>query len=416
MHGFADYTSAQLWIQADAPGPIEVTWQPGGDAPARSASLSAGAANDNVVIARLTGLTPGTRVSYVVAGDNDRREGSVQTQAYWSRPSDARDITIAFGSCFYLADADPRWGNQSYGGEYEIFDAIASKQPDLMLWMGDYLYFQPQDELDPVAMNARYRRQRGFAPLARLLTATTHLATWDDHDYGPNDADMSYVMKGTSLELFQRYWANPSYGLPGTPGVFTRARIGDVDIFLLDDRFYRSANDALDGPDKTMFGAQQLVWLRNALVYSKAHIKLVVNGSQLWNEANRFEGWNHFALERKAFADWLVAQKIGGLIFLTGDRHFTELLRIARPDAQPLYEFTSSPLTSGPFDIQERAERTNPALVPDTFVAKRQFGMIRITGPGNDRHLALESYDAKGALLWHKELSARELAFTSKSQ
>ena len=58
-----------------------------------------------------------------------------------------------------------------------------------------------------------------------------------------------------------------------------------------------------------MFGAQQLAWLRNALIYSRAPIKLVVNGSQMWNRANRFEGWNHFATEQRAFADWLVAQR-----------------------------------------------------------------------------------------------------------
>src|SRR5256885_9922577 len=57
--------------------------------------------------------------------------------------------------------------------------------------------------------------------------------------------------------------------ISGTPGVFGRARFGDVDIFLLDDRYYRSANKLLDGPDKTMFGAKQLEWLKNALVRSE---------------------------------------------------------------------------------------------------------------------------------------------------
>ena len=76
-----------------------------------------------------------------------------------------------------------------------------------------------------------------------------------------------------------------------------------------------------------MFGAQQLAWLRNALIYSDAPIKLVVNGSQMWNRVNRFEGWNHFATEQRAFADWLIAQRIDGVVFLSGDRHFTELLR-----------------------------------------------------------------------------------------
>ncbi|HEX6944605.1 MAG TPA: hypothetical protein VF196_00320, partial [Casimicrobiaceae bacterium] len=27
MHGYADVTSAMLWVQADAPGPVEVSWR-----------------------------------------------------------------------------------------------------------------------------------------------------------------------------------------------------------------------------------------------------------------------------------------------------------------------------------------------------------------------------------------------------
>jgi alkaline phosphatase D len=409
MHGFVDYASALVWIQTDAPGPVEIVWRVEGDEQVHRAEFNARAADENVVVARLTGLLPGKQATYAITGDGDHREGLVRAQLRWTRPADAPDIAIAIGSCFFLADANPIWGSQNYGGGYEIFDAIAAKKPDAMVWMGDNLYFQPQDELDPAQMAARYRRQRTFAPLQSLLSSTSNVAIWDDHDYGPNDADLSYTMKGEALTLFRRYWANPSYGLPETAGVFGRARFGDIDIFLLDDRYHRSANNLLDGPDKTMFGAKQLEWLRNALVYSSAPIKLVVNGSQMWNRINKFEGWNHFTAEQRAFADWLLAQRIDGLIFLSGDRHYTELLKVNRIGAYPIYEFTSSPLTSGTFDPP--GESANPDIVPGTYVVKRQFGMIRVTGPGNNRTIALESYDQKGELQWRHEIRARDLAF-----
>jgi len=415
MHGYADYTSALLWVMADAPGPIEISWRPDAQAAEAKLTLDASAASGNVVLARLTGLAPGKAVAYRVAGDGDSRAGTLTSQPYWSKPADARDLAIAFGSCFFLADADPTWGGQDYGGGFGIFDAIAAKKPDLMIWMGDNLYFQDPDELDPAAMAIRYRRQRTFPPLQNLLTAAPHLAIWDDHDYGPNDADMSYVMKGDALQLFRRYWANPSYGLPDVPGIFGRARWGDVDIFLLDDRWYRSANGALDGPGKTMFGAQQLEWLRNALIYSKAPIKLVVNGSQMWNKVNRFEGWNHFATEQRAFSDWLLAQKIDGVIFLSGDRHFGELLKIDRAGTYPLHEFTSSPLTSRPWANPEAGEQQNPDVVPGTLIGRRQFGMIRVSGPESDRSVALESYDGTGKLLWRREVRARDLKSAKSS-
>jgi alkaline phosphatase D len=409
MHGYADYTSALLWVMADAAGPIDITWRPDGEAKERKLTLDASATSGNVVLARLTGLSPGKAALYRVTGDGDSRDGTLTAQPHWSKPAEARELAIAFGSCFFLADPDPIWGGQTYGGGYEIFDAIAAMKPDLMIWAGDNLYFQDSDELDPAAMARRYLRQRTFPPLQKLLTAAPHLAIWDDHDYGPNDADMSYVMKGESLQLFRRYWANPTYGLPDVPGIFGRARWGDVDIFLLDDRWYRSADRSVDGPGKTMFGAQQLAWLRNALIYSNAPIKLVVNGNQMWNRVNRFEGWNHFASEQTAFADWLLAQKIDGLIFLSGDRHFSELLKVDRAGTYPLYEYTSSPLTSRAWADPEAVEKQNPQVVPGTLIGQRQFGMIRVTGPENDRSVALESYDATGKRLWRQEVRARDL-------
>ena len=409
MHGYVDYASALIWIQTDAPGTVDVIWRMEGDADEHRATFDARATENNIVLARLTGLLPGKQVSYAIVGDGERREGVLRAQPRWTRPADAQDIAIAIGSCFFLADANPVWGSQNYGGGYEILDAIAAKKPDVMVWMGDNLYFQPQDELDPASMASRYRRQRTLPSLKTLLTSASHVAIWDDHDYGPNDADLSYTMKGEALTLFRRYWANPSYGLPETPGIFGRARFGDVDIFLLDDRYHRSANKLLDGPGKTMFGAKQLEWLKNALVYSSAPIKLVVNGSQMWNRVNRFEGWNNYSAEQRAFADWLLAQRVDGLIFLSGDRHFTELLKIERVGGYPLFEFTSSPLTSGTFDPP--GEKDNPDIVQGTYVVKRQFGMIRVTGPGNDRTVALESYDQKGELQWRHEIRARNLGF-----
>ena len=411
MHGYADYTSALVWVQADAAGPVTIRWQPEG-ATERRLELSADADRDHVVVARLTGLRPGGSAVYSIQAGADARDGRVRAQPYWSKSADAPPLTIAIGSCFYLADDDPVWPGRNYGGGFGIFDAIADKKPDVMLWLGDSLYYLPPDFLDPSSMAARQRRQRGFEPLQKLLTAVPQLAIWDDHDFGPNDADASYTMKGESLTLFQRYWANPSWGLPDVPGTFGVARWGDVLFFLLDDRYYRTPNLWPDGADKTMFGTRQLDWLKQALVSApKQSLKIIAGGSQFWNRVSRFEGWHRFATEQQSFAAWLLTQKIEGVLFLSGDRHFGEVLKIDRPGAYPLYEFTSSPLTSGSWDRLEAHELANPDVVPGTIVAKRQFGLIRVTGPEDDRTLALESYDTAGALLWRYELRARDLRF-----
>lgn len=409
MHGFADYTSVTLWIQTGQAGAVEIEVAPEAGGEARRFSLVADAAQDHALTARIPGLAPGTAYRYRIAAQGEAREGVVRTQRYWSSASDAADITIAIGSCHYLANPNPVF--RGSGGGYRIFDAIAARRPDVMLWLGDNLYLQAPDFLDPSSMAARYRQARSFEPLQNLLTATTHLAILDDHDFGPNDADGSYVLKAETLKLFERYWPNPSYGLPGVPGAFGWARTGDVEFFLLDDRSYRFPNRYPDLPEKTMFGAAQFEWLKQALLSSHARIKLVAAGGQFWNRASRFEGLHQFPQEQKRLREWLAEQRIDGVIFLSGDRHFGELLKIERAGAYPLYEFTSSPLTSKPADRQDAAERDNPDLVPGTLQTKRQFGLIRVSGPGNDRRIALEAYDSDGSSLWRHEIRANDLRF-----
>ena len=219
MHGFADLTSALVWIQADAPGTVAVTWRPDGEAADRRLELAAIAGNDNVVVARLTGLQPGMGAAYRIDTGSERREGSVRAQPFWTRQAEAPPITIAIGSCFFLGDANPRCGQAAARRRSSRSSTPSPRiKPDLMLWLGDNLYLQRPDFLDPASMAMRYRRQRAFAPLQRLLTAAPQLAIWDDHDYGPNDSDASYVLKGETLRLFQRYWPNLSHGLPDVPG------------------------------------------------------------------------------------------------------------------------------------------------------------------------------------------------------
>lgn len=101
-------------------------------------------------------------------------------------------------------------------------------------------------------------------PQQALLQTGQHYAIWDDHDYGTDDSDKSFIFKRESLDLFKDYWANPSYGTPETPSVFTKVSYNDVDFFLLDDRYYRDNQKMPDSAQKVMFGEAQLDWLKNA--------------------------------------------------------------------------------------------------------------------------------------------------------
>ena len=99
-------------------------------------------------------------------------------------------------------------------------------------------------------------------------------------------------------------------------------------------------------------------------------------------------------------------RRVDGVVFLSGDRHHTELIRHDR-DSYPLYDFTSSPLTSGAYDPV--AEHNNPGRVEGTLVSERNFGLIRVSGPRADRVLALETYDSAGEQLWSYTIRAATL-------
>jgi alkaline phosphatase D len=411
MHGFADMSSMTLWVQTERAARVTVELAPEADPAKRHRIEGATRAEDDFAAAlRLAGLDPGTRYRYTVLVDGKpvAEPGRFATQPLWQFRTDPPAFSVAFGSCFYLNDRFDRPG-PPWGAEFGILDAIAARSPDLMLWLGDNVYFREPEWTSAEGMSARYRAYRVLPELRKLARTTSHVAIWDDHDYGPNDADASFTMKGAALEVFRRYWPNPSHGLPGVPGVFGMVTYGDVDFFLLDNRFHRYPNRYPPTPEKAMFGRAQLEWLKQALVYSRAPFKVVVAGGQFWNKANRFEAFHNYPAEQSALADWLLGQRIPGVVFLSGDRHIGGLWRIERPGAYPLYEFTSSPLTAGPVANPAQEERENPDLVPGTLLAQRNFGMLRVSGPRNERVLTLEAYASDGKLLWQRSIAAAEL-------
>ena len=141
---------------------------------------------------------------------------------------------------------------------------------------------------------------------------------------------------------------------------------------------------------------------------------MIAVGGQFLNPVPVFETFSNVApAERKAVLDEIAARRIEGVVFLSGDRHHTELLKLDRPGAYPIYEFTSSPLTAGGSTAAlqpDSPERDNPLRVPGTLVAgPRNFGTLTVSGPRTDRTMTMRTYGADGALLWEHAVRARDL-------
>ncbi len=422
MVGATAMRQAKIWMQANAVGSAQIEyWEIGGATGAigrsKSAAVKLSEETDFTAQFTLGLLEPGRNYGYRVLIDG--REQKVpqslafKTQALWQFRTDAPDWKLVFGSCVFANEPLYDRPGRPYGGPPQakrIFDSMARQQPDLTLWGGDYLYFREVDEDSELGLRYRWRYDRGTPEQQTLLRTGSHIAIWDDHEFGPNDSNSSYRLKGEALALFKRYWANPSYGLPETPGTFTTHRFNDAEFFLLDNRYYRDS-DMLQAKDKTKLGAAQLRWLKNALLASVSPVKIIVAGSQITNEVNKFEGWQRFPEERADILKFLDDHKINGVVLLTGDRHFTELLKTDRPGNYPLYELTCSALLSGvPSSIE--AERANKQIVAGTFVDQRNFCSIDFVGARADRKLTIRSFSTDGEKLWEREIKLSELQST----
>ncbi len=238
-----------------------------------------------------------------------------------------------------------------------------------------------------------------------LLANAANYAIWDDHEYGPNDADRTYVHKDKTLRAFQLFWGNPSYGLPGAcgpNGITSYFQWGDVDFFLLDNRWFRPPNDCKTC-EKTILGKEQLEWLIEALAASKATFKLVAVGGQVLNTVERWETWANLAPEERNYLlGRLAAEGVRNVIFLTGDRHHTELSKFVNEQGWTVYDLTSSPLTSssGPRD------EVNKLRVPGTLVTRRNFVTLTFSGPRKQRTCTLRCFDAQGNELWQYVIEA----------
>jgi alkaline phosphatase D len=277
-----------------------------------------------------------------------------------------------------------------------------------MVWLGDNVYYREPDFGSPAALRERNAKAREEPSLRKLLAGSSHYATWDDHDFGPNNALWTYRYAAAAEEVFKLYWSNPTYGLPGTRGVFGQFSWADVDFFLLDDRTYRTSENAVDANGRRMLGNEQMRWLKDALVHSEAPFKVVANGSQVLNARAEIDTLRRYPAEYRELMDWITANGISGVVFVTGDKHHAELIRETPRGFYTLYDFTSSPLTSGLW--LDKGEKENAQRVPGTLVLDdANFGLMKFSGPCNDRVLTMETWDSKGSLRWTHTVRAKEL-------
>ena len=350
MVGHVGDSEARVWLRIKAGSVISATLQQAGNTflPSRIESLESG-----FHLVRFATLLPGKacEVDLNVSRDGDRE--SVKTTFRTApKPSTVGRVEVAFGSCSKVSQYKTA----------PIFKAVAAQQPDMMIFAGDNSYFIVGDGSDkhfntsgpvgdwlfPEGMVNRHLITRVNPDLQDMLRSVPCYGIWDDHDYGPNNADRTFALREEATKAFIQMWANPAYGTAETPGTFSAFRHGPLEVFLLDDRYYKYSpqeHDDVTPETGSIWGAEQLAWLLQGLKDSTAPVKLIANGTQVISQSEGGEG--HYR-EARGELDTLLAylseHKIGGVVFLTGDRHFSEAMQQALPSGPLVVECTSSPL------------------------------------------------------------------------
>lgn len=335
------------------------------------------------------------------------------TKDLWQYRKPAPDFSFLAGSCSYFNEPVYDRPGKPYGSDSSIFETMAKTPASFHVWLGDNWYTREVDYFTPWGLNYRASRDRGQKILQPFMAAMPQYAIWDDHDYGPNDAGKSYILKEQSREIFKNYTLNPSYGEEGK-GIYTKVSYSDVDLFLTDDRYFRSEDempDSINGQpsaNKTFLGAMQMDWLKNSLLFSHATFKIIAVGSQVLNPLNKYECMRHYSFEYNELLQFINEQKINGVIFITGDRHHSEIVQMQREKNYPLYDITISPYTSG-ISKATGEEKDNPFRINNTLVETHNFGKISFSGKKNERVMKVEFISASGETLATWSVTENEL-------
>ncbi len=402
MIGRINKIDAKLWVQTKKPALVKFAYWEKGQPKSKKFTQKIKTTKEDGYIAQIVvdGLQPATTYRYQLYINNKKISfpytTEFTTQEVWLFHHAPKDFGFAFGSGAYINDPQFDRSGRPYGGQYEIYESIADKKPDFMIWDGDNTYLRQNEWDSKNGFIYRYTHDWSIKEKQKLFATVPHYAILDDHDFGPNDSDSGFWNKDTAIEVFNLFWPNPK-PVSGLKSATYQFSYNDAEFFMLDNRYYRDPNRLTSKDSKTILGAEQLEWLKKALVFSKAKFKFIVMGGQFLNTARFYETYNNngFDKERLAIIDFIYKEKLKNVIFLTGDRHMSEIALLDNGKNYPkIWDVTVSPFTSGPNTHAEK--EPNRLRIPGTLIEERNFAIIKLEGKGKDRHVKIDFYNQKG--------------------
>ena len=328
MVGHVEATRARVWFRSGETGTCTLEVRAEGGTPRRLEAQSEDS-HDQCATWALTGLQPRTTYHLTVQSPDGTSAPPARFRTAPAPEAKAR-VRLALGSCATLED-DPTW------------DGIAAAKPDALVLLGDTPYIDTTDLDDAREL---HRAFLAVPDLAELLRQTALWTTWDDHDFGADNADGTLDGKAQTRRAYTEYRAQASYG-EQHEGIYTSVRYGPVEVFLLDVRWFMNL-EAFPGAagQRSCLGARQRDWLKARLRASSAPFKLLVSGT-VWHDkgGSSSDDWASYRAERDDLFRFLGTQNVEGCVLVGGDVHASQHAVFERTGAgYPLHQLVISPL------------------------------------------------------------------------
>jgi alkaline phosphatase D len=254
------------------------------------------------------------------------------------------------------------------------------------------------------------------------------IATWDDHDFGWNDAGKNFPFKEESKNIFLDFFEEPANSERRLrEGIYTsyyfEGKGKKLQVILLDVRSFRSDLRRYRGEynsderffypldyyphqieDSVLLGEAQWKWLEEEL-QKPADLRIIGSGTQFGISYNGYEAWANFPHEQKRFLNLVKKTKANGVLFITGDVHYAEISKMDEPGLYPIYDITASGITSTWHFATPNENRIEGPVMDN------HFGLLSIDWEKKDVEIRMEIWDVRNNQRIEHTINLSDISF-----
>lgn len=285
--------------------------------------IDVGEENDYIHQFLLSGLRPDCIYHYEAqaAPSGSSRPSGVFTGKFSTAPAPDAPSDLRF--CVMTCQG---YHDRGHPDGHPIYPSMLALDPRFVTLTGDLVYYDNDEPraVTPALARLHWERMFSLPRLVETLRAVGGYWLKDDHDTLSNDAWPG--MKAGELTFAEGQAIFRRQAPLGSSSYRTFRWGRDLQIWFTEGRDFRSPNSAPDGPEKTIWGAEQKAWFKRTVEASDATWKILISPTPLVGPDRSRKNDNHsnagFAHEGSEIRRWLKAHAPDDFFVVCGDRHW----------------------------------------------------------------------------------------------